>query len=239
MHFYCRICKCRVTVPCRTLSSLCKKCKEERDQYLKVMDANFPYLNSGIIDVTSKDEIRFHRLSIDLAERISHYEKINIPGKDTSILGKGACGEVFLIQEKTTKKKFALKVFKRANFKSMSKIKNLENEINVQRKISHTNIIKVYDVMMDEENIYIVMEYADGGNLFHYIRKRKKLEEMEAYKLFIQILTAVNFLHTNSFIHRDIKPENVLITNDGIVKLCDFGYCVFCKETEGRYYYEK
>ena len=69
-----------------------------------------------------------------------------------------------------------------------------------------------------------LLEYVDNGNLFSFIKSNNKLTELEAYKLFVQIVSAVRLLHENNFIHRDLKPENILLDKDQSVKVCDFGW---------------
>ena len=73
------------------------------------------------------------------------------------------------------------------------------------------------------------MEYANNQNLFNVIKKNNGMSEKEAFKYFIQAVSAVNFLHEQKLIHRDLKPENILIDKNDVVKLCDFGWCVELK----------
>ena len=120
------------------------------------------------------------------------------------------------------------------NLKDVKVRRNLKEEIRIQQNINHKHIIKIYELMADKENVYVVMEYSNGGNLFQYIHKKERLCETEAYKIFVQVCSAVDFLHRNSLIHRDIKPENILLTNSGDIKLCDFGFCTVCEEEIGR-----
>ena len=75
-----------------------------------------------------------------------------------------------------------------------------------------------------------VLEYANKGNLFYYIKDNEYLSESQSFKIFIQIVNAIYFLHKNNFIHRDIKPENILLFDKNIAKLCDFGWCVEFKD---------
>eukprot|EP00826_Nyctotherus_ovalis_P010388 TRINITY_DN12744_c0_g3_i9.p1 TRINITY_DN12744_c0_g3~~TRINITY_DN12744_c0_g3_i9.p1 ORF type:complete len:230 (-),score=53.08 TRINITY_DN12744_c0_g3_i9:816-1505(-) len=229
MYFNCKVCKDRVHVHVRRrLCALCNKCQEERKSYLKEMDSEFPCLSKGNLKSEGGDK------SVCLARDFHCYKQLKVPGKDSCVLGKGTYGEVLLVQHQDTKEKYALKVIHKLRFENMYQLSNLEHEVFIQRKIVHDNIIKVYDVMSDKKSMYILMEYADGGNLFRYIRKKGKLQEKEAYKFFVQIASALNFLHKNSLVHRDIKPENTLLTREGEVKLCDFGCCTVCNEVEGR-----
>ena len=141
-------------------------------------------------------------------------------------LGSGSFGRVYLVSHNESKKLFALKVIdKRKLMVSYGKLDIIYNEINIHSKLSHENIIKLYNVHEDNENINIIMEYAENGNLFELISKEKNgLEESKAFDYFIQVVNAVYYLHNNNIIHRDIKPENILIGNDNKIKLCDFGW---------------
>lgn len=229
MYFNCKVCKDRVHVHVkRRLCTLCNKCQEERRLYLKEMDSEFPCLSKGKLKSQGGDK------TVCLARDFHCYKQVKVPGKDSSVLGKGTYGEVLLVQHQDTKEKYALKTIHKLRLENTHQLSSLEHEVFVQRRIVHDNVVKVYDVMSDKENMYILMEYADGGNLFRYIRKKGRLGEKEAYEFFVQIACALNFLHKNSLLHRDIKPENVLLTGTREVKLCDFGCSAACNEAEGR-----
>ena len=108
---------------------------------------------------------------------------------------------------------------------SYGKLDIIYNEINIHSKLAHENIIKLYNIHEDNENIEIIMEYAENGNLYELISNEKGgLSESKAFDYFIQVVNAVYYLHNNNIIHRDIKPENILIGNDNKIKLCDFGW---------------
>ena len=141
-------------------------------------------------------------------------------------LGSGSFGRVYLVSHNDSKKLFALKVIdKRKLMVSYGKLDIIYNEINIHSKLAHENIIKLYNVHEDNENINIIMEYAEKGNLFQLISKEKTgLDESKAFEYFIQVVNAVYYLHINNIIHRDIKPENILIGSDDKIKLCDFGW---------------
>ena len=141
-------------------------------------------------------------------------------------LGSGSFGRVFLVSHNETQKLFALKVIdKRKLLMSYGKLDIIYNEINIHSKLDHENIIKLYNIHEDNENINIIMEYAENGNLYELISKEDGgLSESKAFDYFIQVVNAVYYLHNNNIIHRDIKPENILIGNDNKIKLCDFGW---------------
>ena len=141
-------------------------------------------------------------------------------------LGSGSFGRVFLVSHNETKKLYALKVIdKRKLLVSYGKLDIIYNEINIHSKLDHENIIKLYNVHEDNENINIIMEYAPHGNLYELITKEKNgFSEYKAFEYFIQVVNAVYYLHNNNIIHRDIKPENILMGEDNKIKLCDFGW---------------
>ena len=151
-------------------------------------------------------------------------EKYEITNK---ILGTGSYGEVKLIKNKSTFELFALKLIDK---KSLEEEKTphelILREISVHKTLSHPNIIKLIESFEDTQKLYIILEYAEGGNLFELIKQNGKLPESQARSIQYQSVLAVQYLTENSIVHRDIKPENILIGEEGSIKLCDFGWCV-------------
>ena len=139
-------------------------------------------------------------------------------------LGAGAFGRVYLVRDNLSEKPYALKVInKHKLLQTYGNCKLIHNEIDIHSKLNHPNIIRLYNVSETDEEINILLEYAKNGSLFSLIHKEKGFSEHKAYKYFIQIVNAVYFLHQNNIIHRDIKPENILIGENDLLKLCDFG----------------
>ncbi|KAK4948967.1 serine/threonine-protein kinase gin4 [Elasticomyces elasticus] len=100
----------------------------------------------------------------------------------------------------------------------------LEREIAVMKLLEHPNIVRLYDVWENRNELYLIMEYVDGGELFHYVDERKGLPEDEAIFIFRQIVSALLYCHRLLICHRDLKPENILLNQrDLTVKLIDFG----------------
>jgi len=140
-------------------------------------------------------------------------------------LGSGAFGHVYLVVNNFTKKKYALKVInKRKLLQTYGNCELVYNEIEIHSKLNHPNIIRLYNTSENDEEINILLEYAEHGSLFNLIQKQNGFPESKAYEYFIQIVNAVYFLHQNNIIHRDIKPENILIGENNELKLCDFGW---------------
>jgi 5'-AMP-activated protein kinase catalytic alpha subunit len=90
------------------------------------------------------------------------------------------------------------------------------------KRISHPNIITLFELLETEKSLYIVTEFVKGGELYDMIRFRGRLDEHSAKKYFFQILEGIEYLHSNGIAHRDIKPENILV-DDEQIKIIDFG----------------
>ena len=142
-------------------------------------------------------------------------------------LGQGSYGKVIRVQHKLTGNIYACKKMEKKHIKHKNRFKT---EIDLLRATDHPNIIKLYDVIEDNVNLYLIMEECLGGEFFDRLAQRaQKLNmytEKDAAKIFKQILAAVNYLHAHGVCHRDLKPENILfstIEEDSPLKLIDFG----------------
>lgn len=141
-------------------------------------------------------------------------------------VGTGSYGEVDLVNHRRLGKQLAVKKIDKLSLANKKIRATLMREVEIHKKLRHDNIIRLYTSTEDDKYIYLVLEYAQKGNLFYLIRSKKQLSEDEAFYFFIQTAAGIYFLHKNGFIHRDIKPENLLIGEDNILKICDFGWCV-------------
>jgi serine/threonine-protein kinase HSL1 (negative regulator of Swe1 kinase) len=104
----------------------------------------------------------------------------------------------------------------------------LEREIVIMRLLRHPNIVRLYDVWENKDEIYLIMENVDGGELFDFLAERGALPEREAVYLFRQLVEALMYCHRMQIFHRDLKPENILLNKDDYtVKLIDFGMAAY------------
>ena len=137
-------------------------------------------------------------------------------------IGEGNFGKVKLAKFKPTGEEFAIKILNKKKIKKqMKNVMLRENEIIT--KLNHINIVFVYKIIETEEDYFIVMEYCKLGELFDYIVQKKRLEEEEAAVFFYQLINGVEYIHSKGIAHRDLKPENLLLTEDKVLKIIDFG----------------
>ena len=186
---------------------------------------NSPYIIQGILNV---------RRTYDEKYNLNNFIKITENGKPI-IIGGGSFGQVFLVKNKINKKLYAIKHMKKKILaEKLNNLDGIYKEIYIQSRIDHPNILPILYVSETVSDFDLVLEYAPYGSLFYFIRKNKRLNEPLTFSLFIQVVNAVYFLHKNNLIHRDIKPENILIFNNNIIKLCDFGWCAKLEEGQQR-----
>ncbi|XP_054628569.1 coiled-coil domain-containing protein 180-like [Dunckerocampus dactyliophorus] len=143
----------------------------------------------------------------------------------TRRIGTGVCGEVRLAFERSTCKKFAVKIINKKNFQSEgTATRNAQTEIEILQRIDHPCLIKTQDFYQTDDSFFIVLELMEGGELFQRV-KVGQLSESVAKLYFYQMLQAVQYLHRNGIIHRDLKPENILLSSHEdrcLIKVTDF-----------------
>lgn len=137
-------------------------------------------------------------------------------------LGKGSTGRVRLAKHVKTGMLVAIKIIPKLKDKNVLPY-GIEREIIIMKLISHPNIMGLYDVWENDNELYLVLEYVQGGELFEFIINNGKLSEHEAIKYFKMIINGVSYCHKFNICHRDLKPENILMDKDGIIKIADFG----------------
>lgn len=156
-------------------------------------------------------------------------ETIEIPlnfGKYSYVrkIGVGSYSVVVLVTNNLTKEACACKIMTRAGLQADGAMKRFIQEIDIMQSLKHPNIVDILDIIYTTENVYVITEYCQNGELFDFIISRPNLSYEDVRKLFFQVVYAVFFLHQKKIAHRDIKPENILLDQNFNVKLADFGF---------------
>ena len=138
-------------------------------------------------------------------------------------VGNGGMADVYMAKDHKLNRNVAVKVLKSEYVEDEKFLKKFETEAQAVARLSHPNIVNIYDVGMEDGINYIVMELAEGITLKEYIRKKGYLSPKETVEISTQIASAISHAHKNHIIHRDIKPQNILVSDTGIIKVTDFG----------------
>lgn len=139
------------------------------------------------------------------------------------LLGVGEYSKVFLVQKQNSSSLFAMKILKKRELDEKKQKFHTISEKNILQSSKSPFIVKLKYSFQDTKNLYLVMEFIQGGELLNQLRKQGKFTEDEAKFYICEILLAIEYLHNNGVIYRDLKPENVLIDDEGHIKLTDFG----------------
>ena len=146
-------------------------------------------------------------------------------------IGEGTFGVVKLGKIKETGEKVAIKILEKKRIVTKEESERVKREIEVVGKINHLNVINIKKIFEDTEKIYLIMEFCEKGDLYNYIVKKDKLDEIEAAYFYYQLINGLESLHLKGIVHRDLKPENLLLNNENIIKIIDFGLCNYFNKT--------
>ena len=148
-------------------------------------------------------------------------------------LGNGAYAKVKLAHSVTMNKKVAIKIVDKKKAPHDVLTKFLPREIDALQALQgHENIINLYDVIPTPDKIFLVMELAENGDLLDYINSKKRLSERTARSFFRDMVSAITSTHRRDIVHRDIKCENLLLDANYKLKISDFGFARFAKDSE-------
>ncbi|XP_043288883.1 serine/threonine-protein kinase SIK3-like isoform X1 [Venturia canescens] len=164
---------------------------------------------------TSHNEVS-QQFSVNKLIRVGYYEL-------EKTIGKGNFAVVKMATHVVTKSKVAIKIIDKTKL-SEENLAKIFREVHIMKRLRHPHIIRLYQVMETEKMIYLVTEYAPGGEIFDHLVRNGRMAEPEARRIFHQIVLAVRYLHQHGVVHRDLKAENLLLDADNNIKLADFGF---------------
>uniref|UniRef100_A0A8C4GVE7 MAP/microtubule affinity-regulating kinase 3 n=1 Tax=Dicentrarchus labrax TaxID=13489 RepID=A0A8C4GVE7_DICLA len=138
-------------------------------------------------------------------------------------IGKGNFAKVKLARHILTGREVAIKIIDKTQLNPTS-LQKLFREVRIMKTLNHPNIVKLFEVIETEKTLYLIMEYASGGEVFDYLVAHGRMKEKEARAKFRQIVSAVHYCHQKNIVHRDLKAENLLLDADSNIKIADFGF---------------
>ncbi|KAF0493789.1 Pkinase-domain-containing protein [Gigaspora margarita] len=146
-------------------------------------------------------------------------------------LGTGTFGRVYLTKFKHTENYYAMKVLKKLEVVRLKQVEHINSEKLILSQVHHPFIVNLFCTFQDERNLYMLLEYVIGGELFSHLRKAGRFTTDMTRFYAAEIVLAIEYLHSKDIIYRDLKPENLLLDCRGHVKITDFG---FAKRIEDR-----
>lgn len=139
------------------------------------------------------------------------------------VIGRGGFGRVLLVRKRDTGKVYAMKILKKAVIAARGEVEHTRTERSVLSKLDHPFLAKLHWSFQTEECLYFVMDFINGGELFHHLSREKRFPESRAKFYAAQIVSGMEYLHKAGVIYRDLKPENLLLNYAGNIVMTDFG----------------
>ena len=144
-------------------------------------------------------------------------------------IGKGTFGKVKIAYSKIRNphKKYACKILEQSNMKEKDDKKRCQREMSILLQMNHKNVIKTSEIITDSSRYYIIMEYCSKGELFNHIVEQQHFDEEKSAFYYYQLISGIEYIHSKKVCHRDLKPENLLLNEENILKIIDFGLSNF------------
>ncbi|CAH8601891.1 unnamed protein product [Schistosoma mattheei] len=146
-------------------------------------------------------------------------------------LGTGSFGRVMLVQHKVSKEYYAMKILDKQKVVKLKQVEHTLNEKRILQAISFPFLVRLDYHFKDNSNLYMVLEFVNGGEMFSHLRRIGRFSESHSRFYASQVVLAFEYLHHLELVYRDLKPENILIDQYGYLKITDFG---FAKRVKGR-----
>lgn len=139
-------------------------------------------------------------------------------------LGTGSFGRVHLVRSVHNGRYYAIKVLKKSQVVKMKQVEHTNDERRMLKLVEHPFLIRMWGTFQDSKNLFMVMDYIEGGELFSLLRKSQRFPNPVAKFYAAEVILALEYLHGHDIIYRDLKPENILLDRNGHIKITDFGF---------------
>lgn len=154
------------------------------------------------------------------------------------VIGRGAFGEVRLVQKKDTGHVYAMKILRKSDMVEKDQVAHVRAERDILAEADHQWVVKMYYSFQDSGSLYLIMEFLPGGDMMTLLMKKDTLTEEQTQFYVAETVLAIESIHRLGFIHRDIKPDNLLLDTKGHIKLSDFGLCTGMKKSHRTDFYK-
>ena len=144
------------------------------------------------------------------------------------LIGKGSFAKVYLVRNKKDNKLYSMKKLNKPFIRNHNQEKQIINERILLSNLNNSFLVKLFCCFQDVENLYFIMEFVQGGELFFHLHRETRFDDEKTKFYTAEIVLALNFLHEHNIIYRDLKPENILLDKHGHIKLTDFGLSRIC-----------
>ncbi|CAO3641170.1 unnamed protein product [Mucor hiemalis] len=142
-------------------------------------------------------------------------------------LGTGSFGRVHLAQSRHNGRYYAIKVLKKTEVVRLKQVEHTNNEKHILESVANPFLVNLWGTFQDDANLYMVMDYVPGGELFSVLRKSKRFPDHVAKFYAAEVALAIEYLHNKDIVYRDLKPENLLLDVNGHIKITDFGFAKY------------
>merc|ERR1712156_375644 len=215
-------------------ANLINQNRERKERWQRLEDS----LKDEYIDEDQKAEKRLQHAIKETEFLRLKRSRLGVEDFDAlKVIGKGAFGEVRLVQKRDTGHVYAMKVLRKSAMVEKEQVAHVRAERDILVEADHQWVVKMFYSFQDAVNLYLIMEFLPGGDMMTLLIKKDKLSE-ECTQLYIgETALAIEYIHKLGFIHRDIKPDNLLLDSRGHVKLSDFGLCTGLKKSHRTEFY--
>jgi serine/threonine protein kinase len=150
-----------------------------------------------------------------------------------TVIGKGSFGKVMQVKKKDDGRIFAMKVLRKEAIIARKQVAHTRAEKSILQKIQHPFIVRLHYAFQTKDKLYMILEFVNGGELFHHLKKDGRFPEVRVRFYAAEIVSAIAHLHSLGIVYRDLKPENILLDSEGHICITDFGLSKELKEGEG------
>ncbi|XP_063902033.1 serine/threonine-protein kinase 38-like [Zophobas morio] len=207
--------------------------EEAQERYRKVLEQS-KNMNEGsatkLLEQFSAQENYFLRLKRTRMS-VDDFETLKV-------IGRGAFGEIRLVQKIDTGHIYAMKVLRKSEMLELDQVTHVRAERDILAEADNPWIVQLYYSFQDEYNLYLIMEYLPGGDMMTLLIRYDTFSEETTRAFLAELFLALDSIHQLGFIHRDVKPDNILLDQTGHVKLTDFGLCTGLKKSHQWKFYK-